>query len=69
MAAADRTVVQTALLHYTTITKQIAAIMALGAFPASVNTVHLQRVPDLMHSFGVLKQNFSMAAMTKPVGS
>ena len=69
MAAANRTVVQTALLHYTTITKQIAAIMALGAFPASVNTVHLQRVPDLMHSFGVLKQNFNIAVMTKPVGS
>jgi NitT/TauT family transport system substrate-binding protein len=68
MAGADRAVVQTALLRYTTITKQIAAIMALGAFPSSVNTVHLQRVPDLMHSFGLLKQNFSITAMTKPVG-
>jgi NitT/TauT family transport system substrate-binding protein len=69
MAAANRTVVQTALQHYTTISKQIAAVMALGAFPATVNTVHLQRVPDLMHSFGVLKQNFNITVMTKPVGS
>jgi NitT/TauT family transport system substrate-binding protein len=69
MAAANRTVVQTALLHYTTISKQIAAVMALGAFPATVNSVHLQRVPDLMHSFGVLKQNFNINVMTKPVGS
>ena len=58
-----------ALTHYTTITKEIAAIMALGNFPASVDTVHLQRVPDLMKSFDLLKQHFSMAVMTKPVGN
>jgi len=69
LAAENRTVVQTALLHYTTISKQIAAVMALGDFPATVNTVHLQRVPDLMHSFGLLKQNFNIDVMTKPVGS
>ncbi len=69
MADSNREVVQRALLHYTTISKQIAAVMALGEFPATVNTVHLQRVPDLMHSFGLLKQNFNIGAMTKPVGS
>ena len=69
IADSNRTAVQQSLVHYTTISKQIASIMALGAFPATVNTVHLQRVPDLMHSFGLLKQNFNMSVMTKPVGS
>ena len=69
IADTNRPVVEKALSRYTTISKQIAAVMALGEFPATVNTVHLQRVPDLMHSFGVLKQNFSIDVMTKPVGS
>ena len=69
IADTNRPVVEKALGHYTTISKQIAAIMALGEFPATVDTVHLQRVPDLMHSFGLLKQRFNMTVMTKPVGS
>ena len=69
VADTNRLAVEKALTHYTTITRQIAAIMALGNFPASVDTVRLQRVPDLMQSFGLLKQHFSMAVMTKPVGT
>jgi NitT/TauT family transport system substrate-binding protein len=69
IADSDRPLVETALTHYTSISKQIAAVMALGDFPATVDTTHLQRVPDLMHSFGLLKQNFNIAVMTKPVGS
>jgi NitT/TauT family transport system substrate-binding protein len=69
IADANRLQVEKALADYTSISKQTAAVMALGVFPATVDTVHLQRVPDLMHSFGLLKQNFNIAAMTKPVGS
>jgi NitT/TauT family transport system substrate-binding protein len=69
IADANRPVVENALTHYTSISKQIAAVMALGVFPATVDTTHLQRVPDLMHSFGLLKRNFNIAVMTKPVGS
>jgi NitT/TauT family transport system substrate-binding protein len=65
----NRPLVEKALTKNTTITKEIAAIMALGNFPDTVDTIHLQRVPDLMQSFGLLKQHFSMTAMTKPVGS
>jgi NitT/TauT family transport system substrate-binding protein len=65
----NRPLVEKALTKDTTISKQIAAIMALGNFPATVDAVHLQRVPDLMQSFGLLKQRFSMTVMTKPVGS
>ena len=52
-----------------TITKEIAAIMALGNFPDTVDTAHLQRVPDLMQSFGLLKQHFSINVMTQPVAT
>ncbi len=69
LADTDRALVQKALARYTTITKQIAAIMSLGNFPATVDTVHLQRVPDLMQSFGLLKQHFSISVMTRPTGS
>jgi NitT/TauT family transport system substrate-binding protein len=69
IADTNRPVVEKALTRYTTISKQIAAIMALGEFPAGVDTVHLQRVPDLMHSFGLLKHPFNMTVMTKPAGS
>jgi NitT/TauT family transport system substrate-binding protein len=69
IADANRLQVENALTDYTSISKQTAAVMALGVFPATVDTVHLQRVPDLMHSFGLLKQNFNIAAMTKPVRS
>jgi hypothetical protein len=43
--------------------------MALGDFPTDVSAVHLQRVPDLMQSFGQLKHRFNITAMTNPVGS
>ncbi|MBV9794527.1 MAG: ABC transporter substrate-binding protein [Actinobacteria bacterium] len=69
LADTNRPLVEKALTKDTTITRQIAAIMALGDFPDTVDTVHLQRVPDLMQSFGLLKQRFSMNVMTKPVGS
>jgi NitT/TauT family transport system substrate-binding protein len=69
LADTDRPVVEKALTHYTTITKQIAAIMSLGNFPATVDAVHLQRVPDLMQSFGLLKQHFNISVMTRPTGS
>lgn len=69
LADTNRPLVEKALTKDTTITKEIAAIMALGVFPDTVDTAHLQRVPDLMQSFGLLKQHFSINVMTKPVGA
>ncbi len=69
IADTNRPEVESVLRTYTTIDKQIAAIMALGNFPTRVNAVHLQRVPDLMQSFGQLKQRFNITVMTNPVGS
>ena len=43
--------------------------MTLGDFPTTVDAAHLQRVPDLMQSFGQLKQHFDITVMTNPVGN
>ena len=69
IADVNRPMVESVLHTYTAISKQTAAIMALGDFPTGVSAVRLQRVPDLMQSFGQLKQRFNITAMTKPVGS
>lgn len=68
IADTDRPAVEKALTHFTSISRRIAAIMSLGNFPTGVDTIHLQRVADLMYSNGQLKQHFDMAAMTGPLG-
>ena len=68
IADVNRPIVESVLHTYTTISRQTSAIMALGDFPTRVSEVDLQRVPDLMQSFGQLKQRFSIASMTNPVG-
>ena len=69
LADTDRPLVQGVLQKYASISEQTAAIMALGDFPTDVDAAHLQRVPDLMQSFGQLNTRFNITAMTNPVGS
>ena len=68
IADTSRPAVENVLTSYTPIKRPIAAIMSLGNFPTSVETVHLQRVADLMFSFGQLRQRFDVAAMTGRAG-
>jgi NitT/TauT family transport system substrate-binding protein len=69
LADTDRPLVQSVLQKYASISKQTVAIMALGDFPINVDVADLQRVPDLMQSFGQLNTRFNITVMTKPVGS
>ena len=69
IADTNRPLVESVLQEYTSISQQTAAIMTLGDFPTTVDAAHLQRVPDLMQSFGQLKGHFDITAMTNPVGS
>lgn len=64
MAAGSRTAVEHVLGIYTTISPQVAALMALGRFPVGVDPVQDQRVADLMLRFGMLQQSFKITAMT-----
>lgn len=47
------------------ITPQVADVMAIGTFPASINPVVLQRVPDLMFSYGQLTKPFAITSLTR----
>ena len=69
IADTNRPLVESVLQEYTPISGQTAAIMALGDFPTAVDAIRLQRVPDLMQSFGLLKRHFDITVMTNPVGS
>jgi NitT/TauT family transport system substrate-binding protein len=42
---------------------EIAALVHLPAYPLTTEPTRLQRVPDLMHEFGLLKQPFDIGPM------
>jgi NitT/TauT family transport system substrate-binding protein len=54
LAATDRADVEQALMQFVHITRSTAAVMALGAFPIGVDPVQLERVADLMQTYGLL---------------
>jgi NitT/TauT family transport system substrate-binding protein len=41
----------------------VADVMALNNYPISINPVRLQRVPDVMYQFGLLRQKFNIDNM------
>jgi NitT/TauT family transport system substrate-binding protein len=41
----------------------VADVMALNSYPISIDSVRLQRVPDVMYQFGLLQQNFNINNM------
>jgi len=57
VAGTDRAVVERALIPALHITRTTAAMMALGTFPLSVNSIALQRVADLMQQNGLLPKS------------
>jgi NitT/TauT family transport system substrate-binding protein len=46
------------------ITPTIASALVFDSYPTSADAAGLQRVPDLMAQFGLLKKPFNMSAMT-----
>ncbi|MGP3951478.1 ABC transporter substrate-binding protein [Streptomyces sp. 7N604] len=60
---ADRAVVAAILPTYTQIDKRTAWFVNVGAFPASVNPIRIQRVADLMRRFSVLRSRFDVTVM------
>lgn len=48
------------------VSKGIAAVMALDAYPVGIDATRLQRVADVMYQFGVLKKKFSVSQMVLP---
>lgn len=52
------------LPQFIKISKQAAAAVVTGTYPdGPVNTKQIQRVADVMHQFGMLRQPFNVAPM------
>lgn len=64
IAATNRAEVQRAVSKGAGLSAQLTAVMALGSFPIAVDSTQLQRVADLMQTYGQLKQPFNVKAMT-----
>jgi NitT/TauT family transport system substrate-binding protein len=44
----------------------VAAVMALDSYPIGIDRIRLQRVPDVMYQFGLLRSRFDIGAMLGP---
>jgi NitT/TauT family transport system substrate-binding protein len=64
VAATNRAEVQRSVAEGAHLPPQLTAVMALGSFPISIDPTQLQRVADLMKTYGQLKQPFNVTAMT-----
>ncbi|QFU85913.1 ABC transporter substrate-binding protein [Amycolatopsis sp. YIM 10] len=66
--AADPAIVRQALPSFAGINANTAALVSLGSYPSSLSGVRLQRVADLMHSAGVLKQRLDVQSLLPAPG-
>ncbi|MET8160359.1 ABC transporter substrate-binding protein [Sphaerisporangium sp. NPDC005289] len=62
-AATDDRVVHDALPAYTPISREVAAQIALGNFPLTLDRTRIQRVADLLREFGYIPGRLDVGAM------
>lgn len=60
---ADRQVLEETMLTYADIDPNIAKLVVAGAFPTSVDKTRLQRVADLMQTYGIIVEKFDVGPM------
>jgi NitT/TauT family transport system substrate-binding protein len=65
--AGSRVNVEQVLPTYTKIDRQIAALIHLGVYPTTLNPTRLQRVADLMQTFGMLTGPFNVRPLVLPM--
>jgi NitT/TauT family transport system substrate-binding protein len=68
-AKADRSKVEGLLQEYSKIDADTAKLSTLLTFSSSLDATRIQRVPDLMLEFGVIKQKIDVASMIARPGS
>ncbi|WP_245900451.1 ABC transporter substrate-binding protein [Prauserella shujinwangii] len=61
--AAEPTVIREALPRFADIDPTTASLVSLGTYPTSLNGVRLQRVADLMHSSGLLRNRLDVQSL------
>ncbi|MCP3803391.1 ABC transporter substrate-binding protein [Allokutzneria sp. A3M-2-11 16] len=66
IANRDRSKVEAALIGYSGIDQQTASILTLVGFPGMLEPERIQRVPDLMHSYGTLERRLDVKPMIIP---
>ncbi|RZS41054.1 NitT/TauT family transport system substrate-binding protein [Herbihabitans rhizosphaerae] len=65
-ASADRTSVEEVLTSYAKIDESTARLLRFGEFPTSLDPTRLQRIPDLMRTYGLLKNRLDVRDMIIP---
>jgi NitT/TauT family transport system substrate-binding protein len=66
LADADRAAAEAACVTFIKgLTRQVAAVLTFDQYPTGIDPVRLQRVPDVMHQFGLLANHFDITAMTR----
>ncbi len=66
LADADRAAAETACVTFIRgLTRQVAAVLTFDQYPTGVDPVRLQRIPDVMRQFGLLKNHFDITEMTR----
>jgi NitT/TauT family transport system substrate-binding protein len=63
VADTDRAAVEAALVKHTGVTQELAATMTLDTYPLSMDVPVMQRVPDAMYEFGVIKKPYHIKNM------
>ena len=61
--AADRPTVEPLLVEYAGVDKETASLVHFGEFPTSLDATRLQRVAELMRTYGLLKEEFDVKPM------
>ncbi|MFD7658755.1 ABC transporter substrate-binding protein [Actinosynnema sp. NPDC059797] len=61
--AADRPTVEPLLVEYAGVDKETASLVHFGEFPTSLDATRLQRVSDLMATYGLLEEKFDVKPM------
>jgi NitT/TauT family transport system substrate-binding protein len=69
IAGTDRTRVERSIRGYAGVDEQTAALVTLVGYPTRMDPTRLQRVPDLMNAFGVLKGHLDVRSMILPSAS
>ncbi|MCE6994601.1 ABC transporter substrate-binding protein [Saccharothrix sp. S26] len=61
--AADRPTVEPLLVEYAKVDKETASLVHFGEFPTTLDATRLQRVAQLMRTYGLLEKDFDVKPM------
>ncbi|TQM79354.1 NitT/TauT family transport system substrate-binding protein [Saccharothrix saharensis] len=64
--AGDQPLVRQLLTEYAKVDSETAALVHFGEFPTTLDATRLQRVADLMKTYGLLETRFDVALMLAP---